>query len=132
MLLLKLSLRPWKLAPASHLFSSVAVGFLLLLVGFLFWMQTGLRPLVARLQGEQVVTAYLDPSVDAKDETKLTQASMLSSKNVIASYATAWASIDMDESLDAATRGCKHEQQALACADVLCVLGATVSARRGP
>lgn len=66
-------------------------------------------------------------AVDAKDETKLTQASMLSSENVIASYATAWTSIDMDESLDAAARGSKYEQQALACTDVLCVLGATVS-----
>jgi cell division protein FtsX len=57
--LLKLSLRPWRLAPLSHGFSSVAVGFLLLVAGFLFWLQDGLKPVVARLQGEQVITAYL-------------------------------------------------------------------------
>jgi cell division protein FtsX len=49
----------------------MAVGFLLMLVGFLFWMQAGLKPVLARLEGEQVVTAYLDPSVDPKDEGKI-------------------------------------------------------------
>jgi cell division protein FtsX len=71
MFLLKLSLRPWRLAPLSQAFSAIAVGFLLLLVGFMFWMQAGLKPVLARLQGEQIVTAYLDASVDAKDENKI-------------------------------------------------------------
>ena len=71
MFLLKLSLRPWRLAPIGHVFSSLAVGFLLLLAGFLFWMQAGLKPVLARLQGEQVVTAYLDATVDGKDESKI-------------------------------------------------------------
>jgi cell division protein FtsX len=71
MFLLKLSMRPWRQAPLSHVFSSAAVGFLLLLSGFLFWMQTGLKPVLARLQGEQVLTAYLDASVDPKDEDKI-------------------------------------------------------------
>ncbi|MGK5084044.1 hypothetical protein WDW37_12170 [Bdellovibrionota bacterium FG-1] len=71
MFLLKLSFRPWRLAPLSQLFSAAAVGFLLLLVGFLFWMQAGLRPVLARLQGEQVVTAYLNSNVDPKDETRV-------------------------------------------------------------
>jgi hypothetical protein len=57
--LLRLSLRPWRLAPLSHFFSAAAVGFLLVVAGFLFWLQDGLRPVVARLQGEQVITAYL-------------------------------------------------------------------------
>jgi len=74
MYLLKLALRPWRLAPLSQFFSAVAVGFLLLLVGFLHWMQTGLSPVVARLKSEQVVTAYLDPSVPQKDETKVVDA----------------------------------------------------------
>lgn len=59
MFLLRLSLRPWRLAPLNHAFSAVAVGFLLLVAGFLFWLQDGLRPVVARLQSEQVITAYL-------------------------------------------------------------------------
>lgn len=71
MYLLRLSLRPWRLAPFSQIFSSLAVGFLLLLVGFLFWMQRGLKPILTRLQGEQVVTAYLDPSVNGKDAQAL-------------------------------------------------------------
>lgn len=71
MAIVKLALRPWRQAPLSHIFSSAAVGFLLLLAGFLFWMQAGLRPVLARLQGEQVVTAYLDASVDPKDEEKI-------------------------------------------------------------
>jgi cell division protein FtsX len=71
MYLLKLSLRPWRLAPLSQIFSAAAVGFLLLLTGVLFWMQSGLRTILVRLQGEQVVTAYIDTSVDAQGESKL-------------------------------------------------------------
>ncbi|MEO7165291.1 MAG: hypothetical protein ABI041_20395 [Bdellovibrionia bacterium] len=68
MYLLKLALRPWRLAPWSQLFSGMAVGFLLLSIGFLFWIQQGLKPVLARLQGEQVVTAYLSSSVSGKNE----------------------------------------------------------------
>lgn len=63
MYFLKLALRPWRKAPVGQLFSGFAVGFLLVLVGFLFWLQEGLRPVLARLQGEQVITAYLAPQV---------------------------------------------------------------------
>lgn len=68
MYLLKLALRPWRLALWSQLFSGMAVGFLLLLIGFLFWIDRGLKPVVARLQGEQVVTAYLDSTISSKNE----------------------------------------------------------------
>ena len=71
MLLLKLAFRPWRLTPYSQVFSGLAVGFLLLLAGLLFWMQQGLKPVVARLQQEQVITAYLAPSVPTADEGKL-------------------------------------------------------------
>lgn len=68
MYLLRLSCRSWRLAPFSQLFSAFAVGFLLFLISFLFWIQQGLRPLLNRLQGEQVITAYLNSSVERKDE----------------------------------------------------------------
>lgn len=71
MLLLKLSMRPWRLAPFSQLFSSMAVGLLLLLVGLLFWIENGLKPIVGRLRHEQVITAFLDPSVEPQDEGAL-------------------------------------------------------------
>lgn len=71
MYLLKLSLRVWKIAPLSQTFSAIAVGFLLVLIGFLFWIQQGLQPILARLQTEQVVTAYLSSSVDPKGEASL-------------------------------------------------------------
>ncbi len=71
MFLLKLALRPWRLAPASHFFSALAVGFLLLLAGLMSWMQAGLKPVLARLQGEQVVTAYLDAGVPPEGEDKV-------------------------------------------------------------
>jgi len=71
MYLLKLALRPWRLAPMSQIFSAFTVGVLLFMVGFLFWMQQGLRSVVVRLQGEQVLTAYLEPSFPVKDEPKL-------------------------------------------------------------
>ena len=71
MYLLKLALRPWRLAPFSQLFSAIAVGFLLFLISFLFWMQQGLKPVLSRLQGEQVIIAYLDRSVDRKEEERI-------------------------------------------------------------
>jgi cell division protein FtsX len=72
--LLKLALRPLRFAPLSQVFSAVAVGFLLLLVGFLIWMQQSLRPLLVRLQGEQVVTAYLESGTPSKDEARILEA----------------------------------------------------------
>ncbi len=71
MYLLKLALRSWRLAPLSQVFSAIAVGFLLLLIGFLFWMHQGLKPILVRLQGEQVITAYIQSTVEKKDELKL-------------------------------------------------------------
>ena len=71
MLLLRLALRPWERAPWSQGFSALAVGILLLLSGLLLWMQKGLAPLVARLQQEQVITAYLEPTVEAKEAPQI-------------------------------------------------------------
>jgi cell division protein FtsX len=71
MYLLKLSLRPWKRSPYSQAFTSIAVGVLLFLGSFLFWMQWGLSPVIDRLQHEQVITAYLDPAVEAASETQI-------------------------------------------------------------
>jgi cell division protein FtsX len=71
MLLLKVSLRPWKLAPYSQFFSAFAVAFLLLLAGLLFWIQQGLNPVLARLEQEQVITAYVNTQVPPSDENKI-------------------------------------------------------------
>ncbi|MGZ3698659.1 MAG: hypothetical protein ACXWP5_11035, partial [Bdellovibrionota bacterium] len=71
MYLLKLSLRPWRISFFSQIFSAIAVGFLLFLVAFLFWMQQGLKPVVARLKGEQVLTAYLQAQVAEGSEKQI-------------------------------------------------------------
>ena len=71
MYLLRLALRPIRIAPLSQLISAIAVGVLLLLIGFLMWMQQSLKPLLTRLQGEQVVTAYLDSSVPSQEEQRI-------------------------------------------------------------
>lgn len=71
MLSLNLALRPWKLAPLGQLISSAAVGVILVFMGVLFWIQDGLRPVVLRLHQEQVITAYLDPSVDTATQGKV-------------------------------------------------------------
>ncbi len=71
MLLLKVALRPWRLAPYSQFFSAFAVAFLLLLAGLLFWIQQGLNPVLARLEQEQVITAYVNTSVPQTDESKI-------------------------------------------------------------
>jgi cell division transport system permease protein len=71
MYLLKLALRPWRIAPLSQVFSALAVGFMLMLAGFLFWIDRGMVPVVARLQGEQVITAFLDPSLEVKEQERV-------------------------------------------------------------
>jgi len=71
MYLLKLSLRPWRRSPYSQVFTSLAVGVLLFLASFLFWMQRSLSPVVDRLQHEQVITAYLDSAVDKAGESSM-------------------------------------------------------------
>ena len=71
MYLLKLSLRPWRRSPYSQVFTSIAVGVLLFLAGFLYWMQSSLSPVIDRLQNEQVITAYLDPALEPKDEPQI-------------------------------------------------------------
>ncbi len=71
MFLLKLALRPWRLAPFSQFFAALAVGFLVFMIGFLFWLDRGLKPVVIRMQNEQVITAYLESAVEAQDEQKV-------------------------------------------------------------
>src|SRR5687768_1013664 len=71
MYLLRLGLRPWRIAPASQLVSSAAVGFLLCLCGLLYWLQAGLQPVINRLQGEQVITAYLAADADERDRSRV-------------------------------------------------------------
>lgn len=71
MFLLKLGLRPWRLALWSQIFSALAVGFLILLAGIVFWIDRGLKPVVMRLQAEQVITAYLDTNLSVKDEKRV-------------------------------------------------------------
>jgi cell division protein FtsX len=71
MLLLRVALRPWRLAPYSQFFSAFAVAFLLLLSGLLFWIQQGLNPVLTRLEQEQVITAYVNSSVAPTDENKV-------------------------------------------------------------
>jgi hypothetical protein len=44
--LLRLALRPWRVAPGSQLISAGAVGLLLCLCGFLYWLQDGLGPVL--------------------------------------------------------------------------------------
>ena len=71
MYLLKLALRPWKISAMSQLFSSLAVGLLLVLASFLMWFGRGLEPVLDRLQNRQVITAYLESAVEEKDETRV-------------------------------------------------------------
>ena len=71
MYLLKLGLRPWKQAFFSQIFTVIAVGVLLFLGGFLFWIELNLTPLIHRLRHENVLTAYLAPTVVGQEEKKM-------------------------------------------------------------
>ncbi len=48
------------------------MGFLLLLAGILFWLQASLKPVLHRLQAEQVITAYLSPQMPAAEAERVT------------------------------------------------------------
>lgn len=63
MFLLKLSIRSWRVAPWSQLFFSLAVGFLLLLLGFLFFLQKSLTSVISRLEHQQVLFVYVKDAV---------------------------------------------------------------------
>jgi cell division transport system permease protein len=71
MILFKLTLRPWLRSPYNQFFSSMVVGFLLLVTGVLIWLQQGLKPVLSHLQHEEVVTAYLAPDVTVDREDKM-------------------------------------------------------------
>lgn len=71
MYLMRLALRPWRLAPLSQVSSSLAVALLLVLGAFLQWMELTLEPALARLGQEQVFTAYIDPTLADPDAAKL-------------------------------------------------------------
>ena len=61
----------------NQLVSAFAVGILLLLGGGLMWMRMGLAPVVERLTSEEVITAYIDPSVGHEKKTKSSTKSKL-------------------------------------------------------
>lgn len=71
MYVLKLSLKPWKINPFNQFLTSLSVGFLLFSCGMLFWIERGLRPVLHRIKSEQVITAYLNPSLEKAGEDKL-------------------------------------------------------------
>ena len=72
MVLIKLALRPWRTAYWNQILAGISVATLLVLSGFLVWFGRGLKPVVARLQSDQIITAYVDPSTS---DTQLRQIS---------------------------------------------------------
>lgn len=68
---LKLALRPWRVSWLAQFFSVIAVSLLLTLIGFSYWVAQGLKPIIAGLQSQHVVTAYLRPDGDAISEDRI-------------------------------------------------------------
>ncbi len=60
MFLIKLAIRPWKLAPISQLLASASSVVLLFLIGFLVWFSSSISGMMAHLSGDQIVTVYLE------------------------------------------------------------------------
>ncbi|MBI4925502.1 MAG: hypothetical protein HY843_06210 [Bdellovibrio sp.] len=71
MLLLKLSIQPWKKFPFTYMFAACALAFLISIFSFLFWFERHLNPLIQKLRTEQVITAYLDNSIDQNNQPKI-------------------------------------------------------------
>lgn len=65
MFLLKLAIRPWKLAPFSQFLASTSSVVLLFLIGFLVWFSSSVSTVIKRLSGDQIVTVYLETGSDA-------------------------------------------------------------------
>lgn len=70
-IMLKLAMRPFRLTPWSQLSSALTAVVLLVLSGFLFWLEQGLAPVIRHLQKEQVITAYLSPQLEKTAESRL-------------------------------------------------------------
>lgn len=71
MALMKIILRPWRLAPFSQTVSLFSAGLLIFLSTFLLWVDFGLAPIVASMEGRQVITAFLSPKVAETDEKQV-------------------------------------------------------------
>lgn len=71
MFLLKLGFRPWRRSFFSQIFAAFAGGVILFLAATMIWGQFAIQPVISKIRNEQVLTAYLDPSVDKKQEDKL-------------------------------------------------------------
>ena len=71
MYLLKLAFRPWKKAPVSQFLTAASIGVLLFFMGFLLWVQSGLKPVIEKLKNEYVVTVYLEPTLEHSQESQL-------------------------------------------------------------
>ncbi len=71
MSLIRLALRPWRLTPWSQAFSAVAMAFLLTLGAFLLRFEFQLRPTVQKLSRDQVLTAFIEPSSPAGEESRI-------------------------------------------------------------
>lgn len=66
--LLRIALRPWRDALVGQAVAACATGFLLFACAAAGWLERELRPVLQRMRAETVLTAYLDPSVEAGRE----------------------------------------------------------------
>lgn len=67
MYLLRLSLRPWRVALYSQLLMALGLSFLLFVTGLIGWMERSIDPILAKVSGEQVLTAYLGPEISQSE-----------------------------------------------------------------
>lgn len=93
---IRLGLRPWRTAPMTQAVSSLAVGFLMLLMGILVWLEDGIKTVVHRLSTENVITAYLESTLPAEKEGQVIDAI----KSVVGSQAAQVEFVDQARFLD--------------------------------
>ena len=71
MFLIRLALRPWRQTFWTQLVAMLSLASLLILGGFLLGFYQGLKPIVARINAEQILTVYVDPSLNSDQEKGL-------------------------------------------------------------
>ncbi len=72
MYLLNLSFKPWKTVPKTQSFlAALALSILIFFASLSYWLDRNLKPVLKKIKSEQIITAYLEPSIETQDEKKI-------------------------------------------------------------
>jgi len=71
MFLLRIALRPWRSSWGNQLLAIASLGILIFFSALLYWFGASVSPVIKRLTNEQIITAYLEPSVTEDQQVQV-------------------------------------------------------------